>query len=104
MVERAGPADGRAGAQGGEGVNMPKGRPKKGAANAVAHRRGKPPGRAAMAQSSASEHSCSFGATLSRPTTSMSRSAFLPLRTFKPQQMQFLLSIKTVFPKPGGKV
>jgi putative restriction endonuclease len=23
---------------------------------------------------------------------------------FKPQQMQFLLSIKTVFPKPGGKV
>src|ERR687892_278896 len=23
---------------------------------------------------------------------------------FKPQQMRFLLSIKTVFPKPGGKV
>src|ERR1022692_1043785 len=23
---------------------------------------------------------------------------------FKPQQMQYLLSIKTVFPKPGGKV
>jgi hypothetical protein len=23
---------------------------------------------------------------------------------FKPQQMKFLLSIKTVFPKPGGKV
>jgi putative restriction endonuclease len=23
---------------------------------------------------------------------------------FKPQQMSFLLSIKTVFPKPGGKV
>jgi len=23
---------------------------------------------------------------------------------FKPQQMQFLLSIKTVFPKPGDKV
>jgi putative restriction endonuclease len=23
---------------------------------------------------------------------------------FKPHQMQFLLSIKTVFPKPGGKV
>ena len=23
---------------------------------------------------------------------------------FKPQQMQFLLSIKTVFPKPGGKI
>ena len=23
---------------------------------------------------------------------------------FKPQQMQFLLSIRTVFPKPGGKV
>src|SRR6202050_1561663 len=23
---------------------------------------------------------------------------------FKPQQMQFLLSIKTVFPKPGGRV
>jgi hypothetical protein len=23
---------------------------------------------------------------------------------FKPQQMQFLLSIKSVFPKPGGKV
>jgi putative restriction endonuclease len=23
---------------------------------------------------------------------------------FKPQQMQFLLSIKTVFPKPGAKV
>src|SRR3981189_639148 len=23
---------------------------------------------------------------------------------FKPQQMHFLLSIKTVFPKPGGKV
>lgn len=23
---------------------------------------------------------------------------------FKPQQMRFLLSIKTVFPKPGGKI
>jgi len=23
---------------------------------------------------------------------------------FKPQQMRFLLSIKTVFPRPGGKV
>lgn len=23
---------------------------------------------------------------------------------FKPQQMRFLLSVKTVFPKPGGKV
>ena len=25
-------------------------------------------------------------------------------RIFKPQQMRFLLSIRTVFPKPGGKV